>query len=603
LPGIDERLTRELERLAQPVADIDAFERIVSKKARRKFVRHAGIVSLVVAVIAGTAAGTYGLTKAFRGPQAGRRVPAAQLPYTSNGKIAFTAESEGHLAIYAVNPDGSGLERLTNDPYDDFSPAWSPDGTRVAFVRDTGRNTYNQDIFVLDADGANVKNLTNTPSAIEDHPAWSPDGSTIAFYSVEEAGGPNVHGLILNPEIRLMAADGTNVRKLIHAPVSTQPVWSPDGRKVAFTSEDQSRGTISFVGSAGDDPERVLTEEPQVDPILRSDAWAPDGRQILFTRRRPLDREFPPSDVFSIAPDGSGLTQLTTDGRSADAIWSPDGSSIAFISTGLLGTASDGGQVFLMNRDGSDRRAIPGVLARGLGISWQPVPASSESPSTVASHSPSVSGGSQKCLARQSMVTGDFDGDGASDKAYISPNFCVEPGTPTEAPWTLSVDYAPGGDIWPMPECGKDVCRALGAGDLNGDGIDELAVLVGEGASTQFVEFFEVPLGAGGPQVANVGPSLGSKEFPAGLPPRFPFGGSVTHYAALGCDGRQVISETATLNADQTEWQVDRTVLHLDKDRWVVRSIESSTQAFDPDVGVGDIFEPGAPCWMDSAQS
>jgi hypothetical protein len=198
-----------------------------------------------------------------------------------------------------------------------------------------------------------------------------------------------------------------------------------------------------------------------------------------------------------------------------------------------------------------------------------------------------------------SAATGDFDGDGVADVATLGRSACFEKRTPIETTWALAVGYANGGGLWPMPECSSEACQVLGAGDVNGDGVDELAVAVEAGASRQFVEFFAVPLGPEGPQAPIVGPSPGAKGFPSGQPARYEFGGSVTHYAALGCDGTQVISEIAILNAEQTEWAVHRTVLRLDGDRWAVVSVEDSTQRFDPEVGVGDIFEPGGQCWID----
>jgi hypothetical protein len=113
-----------------------------------------------------------------------------------------------------------------------------------------------------------------------------------------------------------------------------------------------------------------------------------------------------------------------------------------------------------------------------------------------------------------------------------------------------------------MPACDADVCKAYGAFDLNGDGRDELGVVVSEGASTQFIEFFEVTLGPEGPLALTVAPP-GSTGFPGGEPARFPLGGSVTHTGELSrsCGGSDLISDSLTVSSDQATWTLRRTTL------------------------------------------
>ena len=111
------------------------------------------------------------------------------------GQIVFFSDRDGNVEIYAMNLDGSGQTRLTNNPADDRSPAVSPDGTRILFRSDRGGDT---DVYRMNADGSNVVNLTNTPGV--DHlPAWSPDGSRIAFTSARNG----------DQEIFVMNADGS----------------------------------------------------------------------------------------------------------------------------------------------------------------------------------------------------------------------------------------------------------------------------------------------------------------------------------------------------------------------------------------------------------
>jgi len=96
---------------------------------------------------------------------------------THQGRIAFNSNRDGNWEIYVMNGDGTGQTRLTNNPAEDFSPAWSPDGLRIAF---SSKRDGNPEIYIMNADGTGQTRLTNSP-ANDVHPTWSPDGTRIAF--------------------------------------------------------------------------------------------------------------------------------------------------------------------------------------------------------------------------------------------------------------------------------------------------------------------------------------------------------------------------------------------------------------------------------------
>jgi hypothetical protein len=130
-----------------------------------------------------------------------------------NGAIAFSSDREGLYQIYVMNADGTGQTRLTNNAASDLYPAWSPDGTKIAFSRGF-------EIYVMNADGTGPTRLTHN-TAHDDLPAWSPDGTKIAF-------GSDRDGINLNYEIYVMNADGTGPTRLTNNPAHDHwPAWRP----------------------------------------------------------------------------------------------------------------------------------------------------------------------------------------------------------------------------------------------------------------------------------------------------------------------------------------------------------------------------------------
>jgi dipeptidyl aminopeptidase/acylaminoacyl peptidase len=164
----------------------------------RRFARTA---LLHLAVIVAAAAAT--MLLAVAGPA------AAAFP-GQNGKIAF----DGNYEVYVMNADGSGQQNLTRSPGVDVNPAFSPDGSKIAFA---SYRDGNYEIYVMNADGSDQRRLTGVPG-FDLYPAFSPDGSKIAFASTRD----------VNSEIYVMNADGSGQANLSRAAgEDSEPSWQP----------------------------------------------------------------------------------------------------------------------------------------------------------------------------------------------------------------------------------------------------------------------------------------------------------------------------------------------------------------------------------------
>jgi dipeptidyl aminopeptidase/acylaminoacyl peptidase len=216
----------------------------------------------------------------------------------TNGEIAFSGgEQPGGSFLpsnlFVVQPDGSGLRQLSRDDWRRNSLDWSPDGSKIVYVR-TGGEFPLSNIFASDAYGRHTRQLTAQSNQYENTLAWSPDGKTIAF----ARGGSN------GPyEIYLMDSDGANVRRLTSGGGNhLSPSWSPDGSRIVFVATPASNSGLTqlFEMSADGTGSHRLTQNRGWESFP---AWSPDATAIAFVLRGLDDN--PPDRLVLIAPDGS----------------------------------------------------------------------------------------------------------------------------------------------------------------------------------------------------------------------------------------------------------------------------------------------------------
>ncbi len=251
-------------------------------------------------------------------------------PPPGNGpRIVYAGGIPAH--IHVINIDGSGDTQITTSAGTDANPAWSPDGSRIAFSTPDSENSH-VGIATVNADGSDLRLLSSEQTFLDLHPAWSPDGNQIAF----TAGGGDA--------IEVMNADGSDRRRLVTKSGGerySHLSWSPDGTRIAVQSTrprelGHAREEIWVMNADGTNFVRLTTNDVEDS----HPDWTPNGQTIVFGRAGVA------GGVYRINPDGSGETRLLFDPFAlgvASPNWSHDGQQLAYQSLfGLKITNANG---------------------------------------------------------------------------------------------------------------------------------------------------------------------------------------------------------------------------------------------------------------------
>jgi Tol biopolymer transport system component len=232
-------------------------------------------------------------------------------------KIAFSSNQSGNYQIWTMNADGSDRKRLSDLKGRSALPRWSPDGSKIVFTSEVldAEGSTSLEIFVMNSDGGGVRQLTspaqaavggaghseNERMAWNSVPTWSPDGSRILFASNRDGDG-------VTPILYSVNPDGSDQKKfgLIVAVDGSEPDWSPVNNKIVCVRGTAAKGDIWVMDASS--PLPVLTASKITENMddNRGPVWSPDGKQVAFVSDANGNK-----DIFIMNADGSGIRRLT----------------------------------------------------------------------------------------------------------------------------------------------------------------------------------------------------------------------------------------------------------------------------------------------------
>lgn len=271
--------------------------------------------------------------------------------------LAFVSTRDGDYAVFTMAANGDGQRRLTptddeeasgDSPFFQIDPAWSPDGSRIAFA--SGRSG-SSDIYVMSSDGTGTTRLTDTEQN-DTHPTWSSDGGTIAFAR--------------DGEIYTVSAEGSTPTRISDVLVEeSDPAWSPDGEWIAYVRRTPGTAiqNVWLMRPDGSD-RRALTKQ---NGRAFTPSWSPDASRIAFSSNTLTDETY---ELFTVGADGKGLRRVApTAGDNFEPSWSPDGSKIAF---------QEDGAIFTVELGGGDAERLTDQANNDSSPAWNPRPQSGD---------------------------------------------------------------------------------------------------------------------------------------------------------------------------------------------------------------------------------
>lgn len=277
-------------------------------------------------------------------------VPAAPVPKGGKPQLLFVSARTGTPNIFVMDDDGKNEKNLTDSKSTNSYPAWAPDGSKIAFCSDRAGVNH---VYVMDSDGKNVKPVTKgeQPCRV---PTWSADGKTIAFCRARDGNQSDICTVsAAGGEAKVIQEDGWD------------PCFSPDGKRIAFVSYRDGDGfRLYSMAADGKDAKNLHPKGNNMG--FGYPTWSPDGKKILWAHGSTTGL-----DLHTVDADGKNVEQLTTSGGfSMYPTWAPNGKKIVFFKL------EDGqkGSLQIMDSDGKNGKALlkDELMIEGGRPAWKP---------------------------------------------------------------------------------------------------------------------------------------------------------------------------------------------------------------------------------------
>lgn len=282
---------------------------------------------------------------------------AAPVPKAAKSQLlVVTVDAKtGKSQLVLIDADGQNPKELTDTESNASYPAWSPDGKQIAFSSDRGGGAWH--VFVMDADGTNVKKLSRDDDCGARVPSWSPDGKRIAYCRRGPGGDSDV--LVVD------AADGKNPT-VIGDGDAWEAAFSPDWSRLAFVSFRDNSGLLMLYTMAADGSKVAKVNTDGNATQFGHPCWKPDGKTIAFSLT-----EGEATEIHAVDADGKNPARLTTfGGYSVYPAFSPDGKKLAFVQY----KPGEKAELILADADGKNPKAIlkDFTTAEGGRPAWRP---------------------------------------------------------------------------------------------------------------------------------------------------------------------------------------------------------------------------------------